>query len=146
MSNEGDARQHGRGSKLLSAKAIVASKTVHLASHISIKKHFERSSVLWSVVEYCLFLPQIWQWTKEKVALLIDGFLGHDDTCSDSLGQVVVYKFPPKTSVFQPLDQGVICTLKASYKAKLLASLVDTDPNYDSLQHMSSKLPAGQQV
>ena len=89
-------------------------------------------------------MPQIRQWTKEKVALLIDGFSGHDNTCLDSLGQVVVYKFPPNvTSVYQPLDQGVICAQKASYKAKLLASLVDNAPNFESLQHMSCKLLAG---
>lgn len=91
-----------------------------------------------------VFLPQIRQWTKEKVAPLIDGFSGHDDTCSDPLDQVAVYKFPPNvTSVYQPLDQGVIYILKAHYKAKLLASFFDTAPNFESLQHMSSKLPAG---
>ena len=61
-----------------------------------------------------VFLPQIRRWTKDNIALLIDGFSGHDDTCSDPLGQVALYKFPPNvTSVYQPLDQGVISILKA---------------------------------
>jgi len=34
-----------------------------------------------------IFLPHIRRWTTEKVALIMDGFSGHDPTCVDPLGQ-----------------------------------------------------------
>ena len=78
-----------------SAKIIVASKTVHHASHILIKKM--HGTLMSTMVNG--FLPQIRRWTKENVALLIDGFSGHDNTCSDPSGQVTVYKFPPNMTI-----------------------------------------------
>ena len=61
-----------------------------------------------------MFLTQICDWTTQPVALLLDGFSGHDDGCVDSLGQVTLYKFPPNiTGMFQPLDQGIIAALKS---------------------------------
>ena len=47
------------------------------------------------------------------------------------------------TAVYQPLDHCVIATLKSSYKRKLLTSLVDAASNFETLQCMSSKIPAG---
>jgi hypothetical protein len=34
-----------------------------------------------------IFLPHIRRWTTEKVALIMDGFSGHDPSCVDPLGQ-----------------------------------------------------------
>lgn len=58
------------------------------------------------------------KWTRDPVALLLDGFSGHDVGVTDPMGQVIIYKFPPNvSSIFQPLDQGVIAALKVRYKS-----------------------------
>ena len=91
-----------------------------------------------------IFLPTIRKWTSQPVALLLDGFSGHSDNCTDPQKQVTVYKFPPNvTSIYQPLDQGIIAAFKASYKSKLLARLVDKVANYEQLQMLAKQLPAG---
>ena len=62
----------------------------------------------------------------------------------DPNGQVKALKLPPNvTSVYQPLNQGVIAALKAGYKCRLLASFVDTADRYNELHLLGSQLPAG---
>lgn len=91
-----------------------------------------------------ILLPTVRKHTKDPVALVLDGFSGHDDLCSDPVGQVKVFKFPPNlTSIYQPLDQGLIAALKAGYKCRVLARLVETAEKYDELQKLGSQLPAG---
>ena len=59
-------------------------------------------------------------------------------------GQVENFKLPPKvTSLFQPLDKGIIASFKTGYKYKLLTKLVSTVPTYESLQQMVKHLPSG---
>lgn len=170
LSNEGDPRQARRGSKQMSAKdRITVILCVNSTGSFKIDPviigsakrprcfqdsppcipYFSQKNA-WNDRECygrwwnSVFLPQVRQFTKENVALLIDGFSGHDESCSDPLGQVAVYKFPPNvTSIYQPLDQGIIAAVKCGYKKKLLASLVNTASNFETLQCMSSKLPAG---
>ncbi|KAL5491390.1 hypothetical protein EMCRGX_G016671 [Ephydatia muelleri] len=84
--------------------------------------------------------------TCDPVALLqvVDGFSGHDENVNDPLGQVTVFKFPPNiTSVYQPLDQRIIATLKTGYKNRLLEKVVASVANYNELQVMAKQLPAG---
>lgn len=89
-----------------------------------------------------VFLKAIRNWTTDPVALLIDGFSGHDLTCCDS--QVQVFKFPPNmTSIFQPLDQGIISSFKTGYKTRLLEHTVSTSESFVDLQVMAKQLPAG---
>ena len=57
--------------------------------------------------------------TKDPVALVLDGFSGHDDLCSYPVGQVNL------TSIYLPPDQGFIAALKAGYKCRALAKLVE---------------------
>lgn len=91
------------------------------------------------------FLPTVRNSTQGPVALIVDGFSGHDDSCNDPLGQVKVFKFPPNvTSIYQPLDQGVIAALKVGYKCRLLERLVETADSYNDLQVLAKQLPAGQ--
>ena len=55
--------------------------------------------------------------------------------------QVTVFKFPPNvTSVFQPMDQGVIAALKAGYKSRLLAKMVETADVYNTQLQVMAKL------
>lgn len=72
-----------------------------------------------------VFLPQIREVAGDrKVALLMDNCAGHDSTCEDPTGQVTVFFLPPNTtSVYQPLDQGMISVFKTRYKAKMLAKV-----------------------
>lgn len=74
-----------------------------------------------------VFLPEVRKVAGyRKVALLMDNCAGHDTTCEDPLGQVRVFFFPPNTtSVFQPLDQGMIAVFKARYKSKMLTKVVN---------------------
>eukprot|EP00731_Ephydatia_muelleri_P017768 Em0010g866a len=73
-----------------------------------------------------VFVPTIRSFTKDPVALILDGFSGHDERCIDSLGQIRVFKLPPNiTSVFQPMDQGIIAALKSGYRNRLLSRLVE---------------------
>ena len=91
-----------------------------------------------------VFIPTIRKHTQDPVLLVLDNFSGHDDHCIDPKGQVKVLKLPPNlTSVYQPLDQGMIAALKAGYKCRLLASLVDTADRYNELHLLGSQLPAG---
>ena len=78
-----------------------------------------------------VFLKKIREWTSDPVALIIDGFKGHDSSCTDPLGQVMVFVLPPNTtSVFQPLDGGIIAAMKAHYKSKLLDKVVSVARKY----------------
>ena len=84
------------------------------------------------------------EWTRDPVALLIDGFSGHSDNCTDPLGQVQIFKLPPNTtSVFQPLDAGIVSAFKAHYKSNLLLQLVSVAPQYNQLQALATHLTAG---
>lgn len=62
-----------------------------------------------------IFLPAARAHAKkgEKIALLLDNFSGHDQLVTDPEEQVDVFFFPPNlTSIYQPLDQGIISILK----------------------------------
>ena len=76
------------------------------------------------------FLSDIRVYTKDLVAFLMDGFAGHDRNVKDPNGQVTMFVYPPNvTSVYQPMDQGIIATLKTGYKNRLLSHLVQTAGN-----------------
>ena len=169
MSTEGDIRVRGRGCKSMHAKERLtlmlctnATGTLKISPVIigSAKKprcfkdnpprvpYLHQKNAWTDKVTYGqwwdIFLKQIRSWTSDPVVLLIDGFSGHDLNCTDPLGQVRVIMFPPiVTSIYQPLDQGIIATLKAFYKAKLLGRLVSTAPSFTNLQLLAKDLPQG---
>lgn len=67
-----------------------------------------------------VFLPFIRQTTSRKVALILDNCGPHETDIFDCSDQVTIFTLPPNcTSIFQPMDMGVISTLKAKYKSKL---------------------------
>lgn len=60
-----------------------------------------------------------------KAILLIDNAPSHPDITELSSGDIKAYFFPPNvTSLIQPLDQGVLETLKRNYRKKLLQFLI----------------------
>eukprot|EP00731_Ephydatia_muelleri_P015155 Em0008g875a len=91
-----------------------------------------------------VFLPCIRKWTDSKVALLLDGFSGHCKDIGDPKGQVSVLFFPPNlTSMYQPLDQGIISAVKCTYKYCVLDRLLTGIDKYDELHLMASHIVAG---
>ncbi len=67
------------------------------------------------------------------MVLLTDNLGSHDsDDPALQDPQVKRILLPPNcTSVHQPMDQGVIASLKANYKSKLLHIMVKNLENYD---------------
>ena len=170
MANEGDQRQEGRGCKAMKAKdrltvvlCVNATGTCKVDPVVigSAKKprcfkdnpptvpYFWQKNAWNDQVNYrkwwdTIFLPKIRAWTTQPVALVIDGFSGHDENCIDPQQQVKVFKFPPNvTALYQPLDQGIIAALKTGYKSRLLEKLVEVIGNFEQLQALASQLPAG---
>ena len=167
MHNEGDKRQVGHGTKamlatehitiILCANATGTCKLVPVVIGSAKTPRcfkYNKSSVpylnqknAWNDKNnynkwwHDAFLNAVRKWTTDPVALLIDGFSGHDSSCSDPLQQL---KFPPNvTSIFQPLDQDVIATFKPGYKNKSLETLVSTASNFEALQVIAKQLAAG---
>ena len=168
--DEGDSRQVGRGRKAMKAKERVTiilcvnatgscKMTPVVIGSAKNPRCFKRNPPslpyyhqlnAWNdTINYNkwwdnVFLPAVRNTTQGPVALVVDGFSGHDDSCKDPLGQVKVFKFPPNvTSIYQPLDQGVIAALKVGYKSRLLGRLLETADRYDELQVLAKHLPAG---
>ena len=72
-----------------------------------------------------VFLPAVRNFTSKKVALIMDSCSGHDKECQDPEGQVTVFFLPPNCiSMYQPLDQGIIGVLKTKYKTKMLMKVI----------------------
>jgi hypothetical protein len=50
---------------------------------------------------------------------------------------------PNTTSIYQPLDQGIIAVIKTRYKTRQLTKMVNAAENFDELQVGAEKLPNG---
>ncbi len=82
-----------------------------------------------------VFVPAVRQWTKKPVALIMDCCSGHDLTLKDPTGQIALYFLPPNTtSIYQPLDQGIISSVKKDYRQRLLAKVVASVDRFEELQ------------
>ena len=125
--DEGDSRQVGRGRKSMKAKERVtivlcvnATSTCKL-THVVIGSaknprcfkqnplslpYYHQQNAWNYTVNYNkwwdeVFLPAVRNSTQGPVALIVDGFSGHENSCNDPLGQVKALKFPPNvTSIF----------------------------------------------
>jgi len=65
----------------------------------------------------------------------MDNCAGHDPECVDPLGQVEIFFFPPNvTSVYQPLDQGIISVMKTMYKREVINRLIIAYDQSDALR------------
>ena len=165
-----DSRQLGRGQKALGAKdritlmlcvnaignrkisplIIGSSKKPHCFLDLKCPLPYINQSKAWcDSITYrywfnSIFLPNIRTWTEEPVALIMDNFRGHDMDVEDPNGQVTIFFLPPNcTSVFQPLDQGVISILKTNYKRKLVNKLIGAYDNFHELQEIAKKINKG---
>ena len=91
-----------------------------------------------------IFMPAIRQWTRDPVALTMDNCSSHDPSCIDPTGQVHVFFFPPNvTSVYQPLDQGIIATIKTEYKRRMIGELIKSYDSFEKLQGLADLAKKG---
>jgi hypothetical protein len=84
-----------------------------------------------------MFLQYIRRRTTKKVLLILDNCGPHGDELIDPEGQVTVVFLPPNcTSMFQPMDAGVIAMLKKNYRTQLLLIMLQT---FDDREHRRSQ-------
>ena len=156
-----DSRQTGRGSKSLTAKDRVTLLLCVNASgilnppplmigkygrpacfrgfQIPIKYYQQKKS--WCDKDVSLFwwneifLPHVRSHHEDPVALILDNFSGHKVEFKDHRNQITILYLPPNTtSISQPLDQGIIATLKINYRQLLLERMVSVFENREELQ------------
>ena len=85
-----------------------------------------------------VFVPFVKKTTSRKVALLLDNCPGHIIKNEDP--QIVIIFLPPNvTSVFQPMDMGILFALKCQYKTEILAKLAALIEDWDSVR--ARKIP-----
>ena len=72
--------------------------------------------------------------TAKKVVFIFDNCGPHGKELIDPLGQVIViFLLPSVTSVFQPMDCGVIAMLRNNYRYRLLRKSLDIFEERQSL-------------
>nr|XP_060643975.1 tigger transposable element-derived protein 1-like [Anolis sagrei ordinatus] len=89
------------------------------------------------------FIPEVKKYLQEeglefKVLLIIDSSPGHPETiCFEDEDVKVVFLPPNTSSLLQPLQQGIIQFVKATYTRLVfdcILSAIDADPNVDIIQ------------
>lgn len=71
--------------------------------------------------------------TAKKVVLIWDNCPGHKIINNDP--QIVIICLPPNvTSVFQPMDMGILFALKCLYKTEMVATLADLIEDWDTVR------------
>lgn len=92
------------------------------------------------------FLNYIRNRTSNKVLLLLDNCGPHGNELVDPNGQVSVMFLPPNTtSVYQPMDAGIIATLKKKYRYRLLEKMFEVYDDRISLREAAkvAKMQSG---
>lgn len=78
-----------------------------------------------------VFVPFVKKTTGKKVALLWDNCPGHIIKNDDP--QIVIIFLPPNvTSVYQPMDMGILFALKCQYKTEMVARLAALIEDWDT--------------
>ena len=91
-----------------------------------------------------VFLPVVRRHTSKKVALIMDNCGPHATDVLDVNGQASILTLPPNcTSLFQPIDMGVIATLKAKYKSRLLKKILHAIEERENLRNAAKGMKAG---
>ena len=85
-----------------------------------------------------VFVPFVKKTTSHNVALLWDNCAGHIIKNEDP--QIVIIFLPPNvTSVFQPMDMGILFALKCQYKTEMVAKLAALIEDWDPVR--AGKIP-----
>jgi hypothetical protein len=89
------------------------------------------------------FVPTVRQYTSEPVVLLWDGLVSHVQP--DPLPEGVTFlTLPPgTTSIFQPMDQGVLIALKKRFRLRMLKEIVSNMETLAPRRAEARAKPAG---
>lgn len=75
---------------------------------------------------------QVRKVTSDPVCLLIDSFSAHNDSLPQFEGAEYIFLLQPNVnSVFQPLDIGVLISLKKNARKVMLLRIIRNIENYD---------------
>ncbi|CAN0416956.1 unnamed protein product, partial [Ectocarpus sp. 12 AP-2014] len=85
-----------------------------------------------------VFVPFVKKTTGKKVALLWDNCPGHRIK-NDDTKTVIIFLPPMVTSVFQPMDMGVLVALKGQYKTEMVMRLAALIEDWDTAR--ARKIP-----
>ncbi|CAB1099355.1 unnamed protein product [Ectocarpus sp. CCAP 1310/34] len=153
-------RKTARGSKAMKAKdrcTVVACcnttgslkvplAVISTAKNPMVFRHIRRSPIpyysqqsAWLDSTLCqrwfdeVFVPFVKKTTGKKVVLLWDNCPGHKIKNDDP--QIIIIFLPPNvTSVFQPMDMGILFALKCQYKTEMVARLADLIDVWDAVR------------
>ncbi len=90
-----------------------------------------------------MFLPAVRSFTNEPVILLWDGLSSHCIPSTTPVG-IEFLKLPPgTTSLLQPMDQGIIMSLKRRYRTKILEEILSDIDSLVERQARAARMTAG---
>ena len=81
--------------------------------------------------------------TGEDVYLIFDNCSAHGDNLPELPGVECIFLPPKVTSVYQPLDMGVLLALKNNSRKHILLKILSNLENYDELRALGSKQRQG---
>ncbi|CAB1112838.1 unnamed protein product [Ectocarpus sp. CCAP 1310/34] len=127
------------GSLMVPFAVISTSKKTMVFRHVRKPpcSYFDQESA-WLDAAICqwfdkVFVPFVKGKTSKKVALLWDNCPGHKIKSNDP--QIVIIFLPPEiTSVYQPMDMGILFVLKCRYKTEMVARLADLIEDWDTVR------------
>lgn len=86
------------------------------------------------------FLNHIRSKTADKVLLIMDNCGPHGAELKDPQNQVIVVFLPPNvTSMYQPMDSGVIAMVKKNYRYRLLRNIFEVYEERESLREAAKR-------
>lgn len=89
-----------------------------------------------------VFVPAVKAFTSRRVVLLWDNCPGHKIINNDP--RIDVLEFPPNvTSVYQPMDQGIIMAVKNHFKSEVLLRLIDAIDQWEAVRDVAKKTKRG---
>jgi len=92
-----------------------------------------------------VFLPSVKKFTTEPVVLLWDNLASHKVSMDPATAaQVSIVPLPKNaTSVYQPLDQGIIHTLKRAYRRTMVGRIIANLDSIHELRQVGAGMTAG---
>lgn len=90
-----------------------------------------------------IWYPEVRKRTSENVCLIIDNCSAHGAALPILEGVEYVALPPNVTSVYQPMDQGIIRAIKVHARADLLSQVIETMHNRDELRTLGYKQKEG---
>eukprot|EP00171_Calliarthron_tuberculosum_P001152 IDg1152t1 len=125
-------------------------KCFSLASSLErLKKWYRSQTNSWmqtQLFEYYLmecWYPAVRKETGENVCLILDNCSAHGEKLPVLPGVEYVFLPPGVTSIYQPLDQGIIAAIKANARREVLQQVVNNVESAEELRELGSKQKNG---